>query len=52
MTIYYNTEFKRWEVYAEMPPVRNGKAQPMFVADNLAACEEYIRKVGVLSGKN
>lgn len=45
MSILYNPEFHRWEVYREHPFKRGGAVQPDFVSASYEKCEEYARKV-------
>lgn len=45
MTILYNTDFHRWEVYRESAVVRNGEKQPCFVSDSEERCAAYCKRV-------
>lgn len=45
MSIKYNTEFSRWEVYPEHPRIRAGEPQPSFVSGSYEACAAYVARV-------
>lgn len=45
MSIKYNTEFSRWEVYHEHPRIRAGEPQPSFVSGSFEACAAYVARV-------
>ena len=49
MTIRFNTDFRRWEVYGETV-IRGGKPQPCFVSDSYSRCLNYIAKVEKRNG--
>lgn len=42
MTLRYNTEFPRWEVYTEKPLIRGGEEQPVFVSADMLECAAYM----------
>lgn len=45
MSILYNPEFHRWEVFKEHPFLRNGEEQPEFVSVSYEKCEQYVKNV-------
>lgn len=44
MSIKYNTDFQRWEVYGDNPVIRAGESQPRFVG-SFDKCEAYVKKM-------
>lgn len=45
MSILYNKEFHRWEVYCKNPVIRSGEKQPRFVSMEREKCEAYVKRV-------
>lgn len=46
MTLKFNTELFRYEVYRENPVIRAGEPQPCFVG-TCEKCEQYMKDVEV-----
>lgn len=44
MTKLYNPTYKRWEVIPENPQIRNGEEMAVYVAEDPAECDAYIRR--------
>lgn len=45
MTLRYNPDFPRWEVYPEKQLIRGGEEQPVFVSADMLKCAVYMEKV-------
>lgn len=45
MSIKYNTDRSRWEVYHAQPRIRAGEPQPSFVSGSFEACVAYVARV-------
>lgn len=45
MSIKYNTDRSRWEVYPAHPRIRAGEPQPSFVSGSYEACVAYAARV-------